>query len=207
MIKWPEKKTINTALFGHLDGHNYDLGWNACLEACRKAYEQDSKECQHRWKSSSDWKIIFCAMCGKEHHDSRPKCAPCKGTGQLKHSTNPILIGSIECPHCKGTGIDDNKQLCNDEQEPKLVPLDEKEVKDVLLQNRVDLPTEKEIIIIFLKDTIKEMVSRFAQPKVTVSSVHEIWVWIRALKSGGNEDCSDEEIAQAIHDRMKERGE
>lgn len=55
----------------------------------------------------------------KQNIDSKPECGSCKGTGQLKHSTNPVLRGSMECYHCNGTGIDDSKQ------EPALVTVEE----------------------------------------------------------------------------------
>lgn len=38
--------------------------------------------------------------------------------------------------------------------------------------------------------------------KYKALSVHDIWVVIRCLKSGGNEYKSDEEISHAIHDAM-----
>jgi len=36
-------------------------------------------------------------------------CDRCKGTGNIKHSPNPKLIGSIICPDCNGTGLHDKE--------------------------------------------------------------------------------------------------
>lgn len=57
-----------------------------------------------------------------------------------------IHVDNSICPkECYICGWNAAREACIKayEQEPKLVPLDEKEVKDVILQNRVDLPTEK----------------------------------------------------------------
>lgn len=107
----------------NVDKNTHVYGSGDKDEACEHIYESDCHGIEMiKSPSGKEWAIggtntkdrwLFDPWCGKKLRNVQPSekkesvmdtCPDCQGKGNLKHSTNPALIGSILCWKCHGSG-------------------------------------------------------------------------------------------------------